>query len=82
MRSGGMALNGDLDAFSAISLKLAFSKISNCTFNFIHLFCINILSHFACQVNASSFNKCLDISTGIQLKSSKIIFCYLCLKKS
>ncbi len=70
MRSGGMALDGDLDAFSAISLKLAFSKISNCTFNFIHLFCINILSHFACQVNASSFNKCLH---GIQLKSLQLL---------
>ncbi len=39
MRSGGVALDGDCReggtfAFSAIRLKLAFSKISYCTFNF------------------------------------------------
>ncbi len=38
MRSGGVALDSDCReggtfAFSAIRLKLAFSEISNCTFN-------------------------------------------------
>ncbi len=44
---------------------------------------MNILSHFACQVNASSFNKCLDLSTGMQHKSSKNCFfiIYALLKK-
>ncbi len=53
MRAGGVALDGDRRfAFSAIRLKLAFSKISYCTFNMIYM----VID--TCLVNISYYCEC------------------------
>ncbi len=67
MRSGGVALDGvcregGMFAFSAIRLKLAFSKISYCTFNrgvMVHVFvlnrfCMGLSDRYACAPNEYS----------------------------